>query len=349
MEKKEEKLSLRNVYIIGLMLLAAVIALPAWFSYITNIENYNLTLSVDAAEYTGEEIRPKVKLQKGPFVLEKGADYTLEYENNTDVGKATVEIKGKGTYRGNCETSFSIRKGSQEIEGNATIVANIADEIKMDQSANTKLTYEPTDENVIKVDEKGNVTALSVGQTTVKVTAEESESYRPATKVVTVEITETEVQKTIRGTLEWARAIAADDSYTYGRGQCPVSHGGNKVYDCIAFMTASCWHGGQIEMMERWCKNHNHTSKIRQAMIDSDVWKGVGNPKVEDLEPGDVLFYYRPGGGRNGSGWFHVEIYNGEGQVVGAHTFGGKRCISVEPFNNYYRSYSDVYRYVGKE
>ena len=349
MEKNEEKLSLRNVYIIGLLLLVAVIALPAWFMYITNIENYNITLSVDAAEYTGEEIKPEVKLQKGPFVLEKGPDYKLVYENNTDVGKATVQIEGKGTYHGDCEATFSIRKGSQEIKGETAIVANIADKVKMEQSANTKLTYKAADENVIKVDAKGNVTPIAAGETTVQITAEETDCYRPATKVVTVEITETEVQAAVRGTLEWARGIAADDSYTYGRGQCPVCHGGNRVYDCIAFMTAAYWHGGKVEMMERWCWNHNHTSKIRQAMIDSDVWQGIGNPKEEDLQPGDVLFYYRPGGGRNGSGWFHVEIYNGDGQVVGAHTFGGKRCISVEPFNNYFRSYSDVYRYVGKE
>ena len=191
--------------------------------------------------------------------------------------------------------------------------------------------------------------AIAAGEATVEVEAAETDTHEAASKEVNIEITETEAQAQIRGTLEWARKIAADDSYTYGRGQCPVCHGGNKVYDCIAFMTAAYWHGGQVDMMERWCWNHNHTSVIRQAMIDSDVWEGIGNPKEEDLQPGDVLFYYRPGDGRNGSGWFHVEIYNGDGQVVGAHTFGGKRCISVEPFNNYFRSYSDVYRYVGTE
>lgn len=349
MSRQKDKENIRNTCIIMLILLVAVIALPAWFSYITNIENYNLTLSVDAAEYTGEEIRPKVKLQKGPFVLEEGADFTLKYENNQNVGKATVEVKGKATYHGECDTEFSITKAHQEIEGDTTIVANIADKIKMDQSASTDLTYVSSDENVLTVDKKGNVTAFAPGETTVQVSAAATDSYRPATKIVQVEITETEVQKTIRGTLAWARTIAADDSYTYGRGQCPTCHGGNKVYDCIAFMTAAYWHGGKVDMMERWCWNHNHTSKIRQAMINSEVWQGIGNPKAEDLQPGDVLFYYRPGGGRNGSGWFHVEIYDGDGQVVGAHTFGGKSCISEEPFNNYFLSYSDVYRYVGKE
>ena len=347
--QRKIEFGMRNTIFIGIILLVAVIVTPAWFAYITNIENYNITLKVDAAEYTGEPIKPKVKIQKGPFVLEEGPDYTLEYNNNQEVGKATIEIKGKGTYHGSSETDFSIRKAHQEIEGKTTIVANIADEITMNQSADTDLTYSSSDESVLKVDDEGNIEAFAAGEATVEVKAEETDSFRAAEKAVTVEITETEAQATIRGALEWAREKAADDSYTYGRGQCPVCHGGKKVYDCIAFMTASYWHGGQVDMMERWCWNHNHTSKIRQAMINSEVWQGVGNPRAEDLQPGDVLFYHRAGRGRNGSGWFHVEIYNGDGQVVGAHTFGGKRCISVEPFNNYFLSYSDVYRYVGEE
>ena len=348
-EQKKIKFGFRNSIIIGLMLLVAVIVTPAWFAYITNIENYNITLKADAAEYTGEPIRPKVKIQKGPFVLEEGADYTLEYDNNQEVGKATIAITGKGTYRGSSETDFSIRKAHQDIEGKTAIVANIADDINVDQSADTGLTYTSSDESVLTVDAEGNIEAVAAGEATVEVKAEETDSFRAAEKAVTVEITETEAQATIRGALEWAREIAADDSYTYGRGQCPVCHGGKRVYDCIAFMTAAYWHGGKVDMMERWCRNHNYINKIRQSMIDSPVWKGVGNPKTEDLQPGDVLFYYRPGRGRNGSGWFHVEIYNGDGQVVGAHTFSGGRCISVEPFTNYFRSYSDVYRYVGTE
>lgn len=348
-KKPKKELSLRNVYIIGIMLLVAVVAAPAWFAYITNIENYNVTTEANAAEYTGEPIKPEVKIQKGPFVLEEGTDYTLEYENNEEVGEATVTVTGKGTYRGSSGTNFDINKAHQDIEGKTNIVANIADDINVEQSADTDLTYKSSDEDVLVVDEEGNVEALAAGEATVAVEAEGTDSYEAAEKEVTVEITETETQAQIRGALEWAREKAADDSYTYGRGQCPVCHEGSKVYDCVAFMTAAYWHGGQVDMMERWCWNHNYISKVRQAFIDSSVWQGVGNPKEEDLEPGDVLFYYRAGRGRNGSGWFHVEIYNGDGQVVGAHTFGGKSCISVEPFNNYFRSYSDVYRYVGNE
>lgn len=345
--KPKKEFSFRNAFIIGIMLLVAVVALPAWFAYITNIENYKIIVSADAAEYTGEAVEPKVKVQNGPFVLEEGADYTVEYENNQEVGKATVKVTGKATYRGTGGTEFEISKAHQDIEGKTNIVANIADDINMNQSADTDLTYKSSDESVLKVDDEGNVEALAAGEATVAIEAEGTDSYEAAEKEVTVEITETAVQAQIRGALEWAREKAADDSYTYGHGQCPVCHGGKKVYDCVGFMTAAFWHGGQVDMMERWCWNHNYINKVRQAFIDSDVWQGIGNPKEEDLQPGDVLFYYRAGRGRNGSGWFHVETYNGDGQVVGAHTFGGKRCISVEPFNNYFRSYSDVYRYVG--
>ena len=338
-----------KLIIAGLVMLAAVIALPAGFSYVTNIENYELTLSAHAAEYTGKEIEPEVTLTNGLFTLEEGEDFTVDYDDNQDVGEATVEVKGKSAYRGSNETSFSIEKADQKIEGDNSITANIADEIDMGQTAETDMTYKSSDESVLQIDEEGNVTAFAAGKVTVEVIAEESESYNAAAKNVTVEITETEAQAAIRGALEWAREKAADDSYTYGRGRCPVCHGGSKVYDCIAFMTAAYWHGGKVEMMERWCWNHNYIDVIKKSMSSSRVWKNLGNVKEEDLQPGDVLFYYRTGRGRNGSGWFHVEIYNGDGQVVGAHTFSGGRCISVEPFTRYFRSYSEVYRYVGDE
>ena len=110
MSKPYRRFSFKNMYIIGILLLVAVIAMPAWFAYITNIENYKLTLNAEAAEYTGEPVKPKVKLQNGPFVLEEGADYTLEYENNEEVGEATVKVTGKATYHGSSETNFSVVK-----------------------------------------------------------------------------------------------------------------------------------------------------------------------------------------------------------------------------------------------
>lgn len=62
--------------------------------------------------YTGSEIQPNVKVThttRGD--LNKGTDYTVSYENNTNVGitgAAKIKITGTGNYRGEFERSFTI-------------------------------------------------------------------------------------------------------------------------------------------------------------------------------------------------------------------------------------------------
>lgn len=58
------------------------------------------TVSLDAEEmeYTGDELRPGVKVFFGTKELVRDTDYTLKYENNTEMGTATVIVSGKGNY-----------------------------------------------------------------------------------------------------------------------------------------------------------------------------------------------------------------------------------------------------------
>ena len=59
--------------------------------------------------YTGEEIEPKsLKIKDGDKTLKKGTDYTVTYENNKDIGKATAIIEGKGNYSGSKKVYFKI-------------------------------------------------------------------------------------------------------------------------------------------------------------------------------------------------------------------------------------------------
>lgn len=64
---------------------------------------------VHAAEYTGQEICPKVTLTDGEKVLCQDADYTVEYQNNTNVGSGKIILKGCGGYTGVLRKSFSIK------------------------------------------------------------------------------------------------------------------------------------------------------------------------------------------------------------------------------------------------
>lgn len=54
--------------------------------------------------YTGKEIRPEIKLGK----LEAGIDFEVLYENNVDIGSATVKVFGIGEYEGMLTSSFTI-------------------------------------------------------------------------------------------------------------------------------------------------------------------------------------------------------------------------------------------------
>ena len=54
--------------------------------------------------YTGEDIEPQVKITG----LKEGKDYTVNYKNNKNVGKATVTVTGIGNYTGTTKTTFEI-------------------------------------------------------------------------------------------------------------------------------------------------------------------------------------------------------------------------------------------------
>ena len=60
--------------------------------------------------YTGSAQEPKPTVVAAGSVLKEGADYTLSYSNNVNVGTASVTIKGKGNYRGSVTKNFEIYK-----------------------------------------------------------------------------------------------------------------------------------------------------------------------------------------------------------------------------------------------
>lgn len=62
----------------------------------------------DVAAYTGEAITPDIAAYSTGVRLEKGVDYDLTYENNINVGTATVIITFKGNYTGTRTTNFNI-------------------------------------------------------------------------------------------------------------------------------------------------------------------------------------------------------------------------------------------------
>ena len=58
--------------------------------------------------YNGKPHTPDVKMSFNQKRLKKDRDYTLTYKKNTNVGTATVTIRGKGNFTGTKKTKFQI-------------------------------------------------------------------------------------------------------------------------------------------------------------------------------------------------------------------------------------------------
>ena len=66
------------------------------------------SVQVDPQTYTGKPLTPKPTVTLGPTVLQEGADYTLSYSDNTNVGTAKITIAGIGDYTGTKVVGFEI-------------------------------------------------------------------------------------------------------------------------------------------------------------------------------------------------------------------------------------------------
>ena len=86
-------------------------------------KDINFTQISDISEqvYTGNKIEPEVIITSDSIKLIEGQDYTVEYENSTNVGTATIKITGINNYTGSTIKSFEIISNSSDDTGNNTI------------------------------------------------------------------------------------------------------------------------------------------------------------------------------------------------------------------------------------
>lgn len=142
-------------------------------------------LSVTVADpkdqiYDGTPKTPSLTVMSGTTVLTYGTDYVAIYENNVNVGTATVTVYGIGdTYKGlTGTTNFTINKAEQTVtfanSGPQTAIygetfANTA-AAQLDSTA-AKITYSSSDTSIATVDESGTVTILKSGTVTITATA----------------------------------------------------------------------------------------------------------------------------------------------------------------------------------
>ena len=79
--------------------------------------------------YTGEAITPDIALEYNGQTLKKGTDYAVSYENNINVGKGLINVKGVGNFTGNTTIEFDIVPDDSisEEELEISIINNISD------------------------------------------------------------------------------------------------------------------------------------------------------------------------------------------------------------------------------
>lgn len=140
----------------------------------------------------------------------------------------------------------------------------------------------------------------------------------------------------VQGAIDWAVAIAADNSHGYSQ----KTRWGNPNYDCSS-LVISAWEAAGVNVKEAGA---GYTGNMRRAFTSVGFEWIPGNPKVEDLQPGDVLLKENS----------HTEMYIGDGMNVGAHGDKDGRNgdssgneISVTKYVNF--SWDGVLRYKGYE
>lgn len=142
----------------------------------------------------------------------------------------------------------------------------------------------------------------------------------------------------VKSAIDWAVNVANSDEAGYSQG----NRWGNPDYDCSSFVITAYQNAG-IPVKDNGA---SYTGNMRNAFIKSGFEWILGNPNVNDLQPGDVLLDEDS----------HTEMYIGNGQRVGAHISeiggiygqGGDQTgneISVTDYGN--RSWDGVLRYVG--
>ena len=95
--------------------------------------------------WTGKEITPPLVVKDGDKVLVEGKDYTVEFKNNVEVGKADVVIVGKGNYSGKLDTEFQITGLNIDKDGDGKPDVNVDpdDDGKPDINVDTDGDKEP--------------------------------------------------------------------------------------------------------------------------------------------------------------------------------------------------------------
>jgi len=153
---------------------------------------FGFTDDIADMTYTGADITPSPDVYYGERKLVENADYTLFYDNNRNVGTATIYAVGKpGTAYGDLFSikTFNIIKATPvitiEATTNSNILTGLSRRMIVSSSIGT-LTYSSSTANinVSAADDGVNFTGVSEGSAVITASVAESENWNAASKTV---------------------------------------------------------------------------------------------------------------------------------------------------------------------
>lgn len=86
-----------------------------------DIADATITPEATAVGYNGKEHYPSVTVTYDGIVLQNDIDYTITYDNNTDVGTASIHVIGCGNYEGDLYAAFAIKNVLGDADGNGYV------------------------------------------------------------------------------------------------------------------------------------------------------------------------------------------------------------------------------------
>lgn len=145
-------------------------------------------LNEEFCEYNGKPFELHV-LRIEP--LYEGVDYTVRYENNLNAGTASaiVTATDKGNCVGTVTKSFNIAKANQSMELNKGYINGTYGSSKIiEAKAKTPITYISRNKSIATVSSSGKVSFKSVGETTIRLVAVETNNYLKDALTVDVKV-----------------------------------------------------------------------------------------------------------------------------------------------------------------
>lgn len=127
-----------------------------------SIDEYTASTSQEAYEYTGSPLTPEVTLG----TLKIGTDFTCEYKDNTEIGTATITVRGVNNYTGTKTLNFRIAESVKDIT-NKTVILSYTTTAYNKQPQCPVVTVENLVENTdYKIDVSNNT---NIGTVTLKI------------------------------------------------------------------------------------------------------------------------------------------------------------------------------------